>query len=202
MTCKSRHNSAWDFRRLSRIDMFRKSGGLRPRRRPGRDSPTSVRAEKNWPQVDVAEARQLRRVPAGGRGCRRRRAGRGRSARPWRGRGTPVLELAAAAQVVHVLPDQVRRVEVEAEAGRAKSANSRRQSRGWRPGSCRPATRRRLNSIGQCSMPTRTPCSSGELDERLPDLQQPRPVVVDRFRPVAADERVDHADAERVRPPR
>ena len=45
-------------------------------------------------------------------------------------------------------------------------------------------------------MPIRTPCSSAWLDQRPPDLEEPRPVGVDRLRRVAADERVDDPDAQ------
>ena len=83
-------------------------------------------------------------------------------------------------------------------SGRSSGSGSRRtsaaRSPGWSPGSCRRATRPAVNSIGQFSIPIRTPAVLGVPDQRPPDLEEPRPVRVDRQRRVAADERVDHAD--------
>ena len=102
-----------------------------------------------------------------------------------------LAELAQRLDVVHLLPDQVRRVVVQPEVRAGDLVEHPPPDRRAWARFLPPGHSSRVNSIGQFSMPIRTPCVLGELDQRRPDFQEPRPVVVDRSRPVAADERVD-----------
>ena len=161
------------------------------RRAPRRTGPSSPRR---------ARAAWAGGTRAAWPGCPRRRAARGRAARPWRGRGRSAPRTRGAASGS---PCAARRSARGRSSGRSSGSGCRRTSAARSPGVVArflpPGHSSPVKSIGQFSMPIRTPVLLGVRHERPPRLEEPRPVGVDRLRPVAADERVHRRDAEEVR---
>ena len=110
-------------------------------------------------------------------------------------------ELEKRVDRIHLLPDQMGGIVVEAEGGAGNvgkhpppDLRARGEILSPRPFVARERHRAVLDADPHAAI-------FGELDQRPPGLEKPGPVVVDRLRPIAADERVHPPNAELARGP-
>ena len=107
-----------------------------------------------------------------------------------------VFEFAHRVEVVHVLPDHVRGVIVEAEAGGAEVVEEATPEFGAGGDVFAAGPFVAAEEHGAVFDADANAVAFREFDEGLPDFEEARPVVVDGFGPVAADEGVDGFQAE------
>ena len=109
-----------------------------------------------------------------------------------------VGEIAHRLEIVHVLPDHVRGIVVEAEviAGNVGEHAPPYLRRMGQVLAARPFVLR--EGHGAVLDADLDVAVLGKADKRRPDFEEAGPVVIDRFGPVAADEAVHDTDAEQV----
>src|SRR5690242_16904629 len=109
------------------------------------------------------------------------------------------FELAQRPDVIHLLPNEVRRIVIEAEAGAGNffehappEGRAGREIFAARPLVSCEQHRAILDSDADAVI-------FGEADESRPDGAETRPIVLDRARPIASDESAEHRDVQFLR---